>query len=242
MQFIPIVERVADDPAPGSPALVPPDSKASARIAAWSVEPLQYGKFLCAIFDQWVRNDVGKVFVQLFDVALEAWMGMEPGLCVFQQTCGSAAVIEHNGDIYSCDHYVYPENRLGNITESSMESMMHSQEQIRFGQNKLDQLPRCCHECAVRFVCNGECPKHRFIRRQDGEAPLNYLCAGYKLFFTHIDPYMKFMAKELGEERAPANVMAWVRAQDMRAKVNKGPGRNDPCPCGSGLKFKRCCG
>ena len=242
MQFIPIVERIAEEPPPDGLALISPDSRAEARVTDFSVDPLQYGKFLCAIFDEWVRHDVGKVFVQLFDVALSAWVGMEPLLCVFQRTCGLAAVIEHNGDLYSCDHFVYPENRLGNLAELSLESAMESPQQIRFGNAKLEHLPRCCHECPVRFACNGECPKHRFVSAPDGGERMNYLCPAYKLLFTHIDPYMQFMAAELRQERAPANVMAWIRNRDLQAAGKKEPGRNDPCPCGSGLKYKRCCG
>jgi uncharacterized protein len=242
MQFIPIVERIADCAAPDDLALVSPDSGASARVAPFSVEPLQYGQFLCAVFDEWVRNDVGKIFVQLFDVALSAWVGMEPDLCVFQEICGSAAVIEHNGDVYSCDHYVYPENMLGNLMASPLAEMMSSSQQDRFGQDKLERLPQCCRVCPVRFVCNGECPKHRFVPTSGGEERLNYLCAGYKLFFTHIDPYMKFMAAELREERPPSNVIAWARNRDRQSAGKKEPGRNALCPCGSGLKYKRCCG
>jgi uncharacterized protein len=241
MQFIPIVERIADDPDPASLALVSPDSQASAHVSEYSAEPLQYGRFLCAIFDEWVRNDVGKTYVQLFDVALAAWVGMEPALCVFQQTCGSAPIIEHNGDIYSCDHYVYPENKLGNLAEVPLETLVNSPQQMRFGRDKLERLPQCCCECAVRFACNGECPKHRFMQTPGGEGRLNYFCPAYKLFFTHIDPCMKFMAAELQQERPAANIMARLRNQDFRA-ANKEPGRNDPCPCGSGLKYKRCCG
>jgi uncharacterized protein len=242
IQFIPIVERTADALTSDGLQLVSPDLPVPATVSAWSVEPLQYGKFLRAIFDDWVRKDVGKTFVQLFDVSLAAWAGLEPGLCVFQRTCGQAAVIEHNGDLYSCDHYVYPENRLGNIRELSVESMMRSPQQNRFGRDKLDRLPRCCLECPVRFICNGECPKHRFIPTAEGIEHLNYLCPGYQLLFTHMDPYMKFMAAELREERAPANVMAWARDRDLRAGGKRKPGRNDPCPCGSGRKYKQCCG
>ncbi len=242
MQFIPIVERTAEQNPPDGLRLVSPDSNAAAHVSDFSVEPLQYGKFLCAIFDEWVRRDVGKVFVQLFDVALSAWTGMEPTLCVFRRTCGLAAVIEHSGDLYSCDHYVYPENRLGNIAELSLQTAMESPQQIRFGRDKLDRLPRMCLECPVRFACNGECPKHRFVPAPDGGERLNYFCPAYRLFFTHIDPYMRFMAAELRQERPPANVMAWVRDRDLNAAGNKRPGRNDPCPCGSGLKYKRCCG
>jgi serine-type anaerobic sulfatase-maturating enzyme len=242
MQFIPIVERVAEVPSPDGLVLISPDSSAVARVSEWSVEPLQYGRFLCAIFDEWVRYDVGKVFVQLFDVALESWMGLEPGLCVFRQTCGGALAIEHNGDVYSCDHYVYPENRLGNILENPLRAMVDSSQQRKFGSDKLDSLPAYCQKCDVRFACNGECPKHRFIKTPEGEAGLNYLCTGYKLFFHHIDPYMRFMAEELRHQRPPANVMAWVRSREVVASKTARPGRNDPCPCGSGRKYKKCCG
>ncbi|MBN1569007.1 MAG: anaerobic sulfatase-maturation protein [Acidobacteria bacterium] len=242
MQFIPIVERVALEPAADGLQLVSPKSAAAAKVTEWSVEPLQYGRFLCSILDEWVRNDVGKIFVQLFDVTLAAWMGMEPSLCVFQRTCGSAVVLEHNGDIYSCDHYVYPENRLGNIMEQPLASMLNSPQQTRFGQDKKDRLPRFCLDCNVRFICNGECPKHRFAITPDGEENLNYLCPGYKLFFTHSAPYMKFMASELRAQRPPANVMEWARKQDSGSAGGERPGRNDPCPCGSGKKYKKCCG
>jgi uncharacterized protein len=242
MQFIPIVERIAKAPNPEGLVLISPESDDAARVSEWSVEPLQYGKFLCAIFDEWVRNDVGKCFVQMFDVALESWMGYPASLCVFRETCGSAMALEHNGDLYSCDHFVYPENKLGNIMESPISSLVNSVQQQKFGLDKRDTLPRYCRECEVRFACNGECPKHRFIRTPDGEEGLNYLCAGYKRFFHHIDPYMRFMAEELQQRRAPANVMEWVRTQEAEAAARKQPGRNDLCPCGSGKKYKRCCG
>jgi uncharacterized protein len=242
MQFIPIVERIALKTTPAGLTLIPPESASPAQVSEWSVEPLQYGRFLSAVFDEWVRNDVGKVFVQLFDVALSAWVGMEPTLCVFQQTCGSSAVIEHNGDLYSCDHYVYPENKLGNILEQPLTSMMDSQPQARFGQAKADRLPSECRRCSVLPACNGECPKHRFVESEDGAKTLNYLCPGYKLFFSHVTPFMEFMAAELAAGRPPANVMAWVRRQDLDASGISHPGRNDPCPCGSGRKYKKCCG
>ncbi len=242
MQFIPIVERVAKTPGSDGLVLISPDFGPAAEVSDWSVEPVQYGKFLSAIFDEWVRKDVGKYFVQAFDVALESWMGYEPSLCVFRETCGSAMAIEHNGDLYSCDHYVYPENKLGNIIESPLAALVNSPQQQKFGLDKRTTLPRYCRECEVRFACNGECPKHRFIRTPDGEEGLNYLCAGYKLFFKHIDPYMRFMAAELQQGRAPANVMAWARLRDREAAGKAQPGRNDPCPCGSGQKYKKCCG
>jgi uncharacterized protein len=134
---------------------------------------------------------------------------MPQGLCVFRESCGMALAIEHNGDLYSCDHFVYPENKLGNIMQSPMESLVGSPQQRRFGTAKRNTLPRYCRECEVRFACNGECPKHRFLTTPDGEPGLNYLCAGYKLFFNHIAPYMEFMAEELKNDGAPANVMFW---------------------------------
>lgn len=242
MQFIPLVERL--DLAAGPPGLVliPPGAHGAARIAEWSVEPLAYGKFLCAIFDEWVRQDVARYYVQIFDVALEMWLGLPASLCVFRETCGSALALEHNGDLYSCDHFVYPENKLGNIMESPLESLVSSPEQMRFGLDKSDRLPRYCRECDVRFACNGECPKHRFTHTPDGEPGLNYLCAGYKLFFHHIDPYMRFMASELRQRRPPANVMRWIREGEGSLERPKQIGRNDPCPCGSGVKYKKCCG
>jgi uncharacterized protein len=207
MQFIPIVERTVGATGPGGLHLISPSCKNSAEVTEWSVEPLQFGKFLCAIFDDWVRRDVGRYFVQIFDVALESWCGIPQGLCVFRETCGGALALEHNGDLYSCDHYVYPENKLGNIIGTPLESLAGSPQQREFGASKRNSLPRYCRECEVRFACNGECPKHRFLQTPDGEAGLNYLCAGYKMFFKHIDPFMRFMVDELKAERAPANIM-----------------------------------
>ncbi|HXK60831.1 MAG TPA: anaerobic sulfatase-maturation protein [Acidobacteriota bacterium] len=242
MQFIPIVERIAEEPKPGDLVLISPDSDRPARVSDWSVEPLQFGRFLTAIFDEWVRNDVGQFYVQLFDVSLEAWVGLQPSLCIFRETCGEAMIIEHNGDVYSCDHYVYPENRLGNIMENPLVPLVTSEQQRKFGLDKRDRLPRYCLDCEFRFACNGECPKHRFARTPDGEEGLNYLCPAYKMFFKHVDPYMQFMAQELSEQRPPANVMRWARERDMRAAGKSHPGRNDPCLCGSGKKYKKCCG
>ncbi len=206
MQFIPIVERIAKNPNEIL-KLVSPDFEDFAQVTDWSVEPLQYGKFLCEIFDEWIKHDVGKYFIQIFDVSLESWLGMKQSLCIFNETCGKALAIEHNGDLYSCDHYVYPENNLGNIIEQPLQSLVSSNQQVKFGNDKKDKLPDYCLNCEVRFACNGECPKHRFIKAPDGEGGLNYLCAGYKMFFNHIDPYMKFMANELIHKRPPANVM-----------------------------------
>jgi uncharacterized protein len=242
MQFIPVVERIAKAPGASSLVLIAPASQEPASVSSWSVEPVQYGKFLCAIFDEWVRSDVGRYFVQIFDVALESWLGLPPGLCVFAETCGAALALEHNGDLYSCDHYVFPENKLGNVMENSLAVLVNSPAQRKFGADKRDSLPRYCRECEVRFACNGECLKHRFTRTPDGEEGLNYLCAGYKMFFRHIDPCMRFMAAELQAHRPPANVMAWAGAQDAQVQGRKKPNRNDPCPCGSGKKYKKCCG
>jgi len=210
IQFIPIVERKAADSGGNELVLIKPSFESAAEVTEWSVEPDAYGRFLSRIFDEWVKKDVGRVFVQLFDVALESWMGMEASLCVFRRTCGSALAMEHTGDLYSCDHYVYPENRLGNIMETALEKLIDLPEQKTFGQAKLESLPKMCRSCEVRFACNGECPKHRFLTTPEGEPGLNYLCAGYKHFFKHIGPYMEFMAGELREGRAPANIMRFL--------------------------------
>jgi uncharacterized protein len=194
--------------------LIGPSSTLPAKVSEWSVEPLQYGKFLCTIFDEWVRNDVGHTFVQLFDVALEHWLGLPSSLCVFAETCGSALAIEHQGDIYSCDHYVYPENKLGNIMDDPLGLLARSSQQNAFGLAKRDTLPAYCKTCDVHFACHGECPKHRFAITPDGEPGLNYLCPAYQRFFHHIDPYMQFMARELLARRAPANVMLRTRSSD----------------------------
>ena len=245
MQFIPVVERIAREANDSGLVLIQPSDSGEARVSEWSVDPVDFGNFLCAVFDEWVRNDVARYYVQIFDVALETWLGIPASLCVFRETCGSAMAMEHNGDLYSCDHFVYRENRLGNIMENPLESMVASAQQVKFGLDKRDSLPRYCRECDVRFACHGECPKHRFIRTPDGESGLNYLCAGYKMFFHHIDPYMRFMANELRSQRPPANVIQWTRARDVeaaRSSPSERPGRNDPCPCGSGRKYKKCCG
>ncbi len=241
LQFIPIVERKAVVKNEKDLELISPAYSGIAEATDWSVEPLQYGKFLTAIFDEWVKNDVGRIFVQIFDVALESWYGIPQSLCVFREICGTAMAIEHNGDLFSCDHYVYPENKLGNIIETALETLVNSPSEIQFGMNKREALPKYCRECAVRFACNGECPKHRFIKTPEGEDGLNYLCAGYKLFFNHVAPYMRFMANELRNKRPPANVMEWAMEKE-KGFPSYNVGRNDNCPCGSGKKYKKCCG
>ena len=226
LQFIPLVERPAPagmkaaghvfaapplpeewDSASSRSAKTKTQAGSTAPLTPWSVEAEQYGTFLCAIFDEWVRHDVGKTFVQLFDVALGNWMGLGSSLCVFAEKCGAALAIEHNGDLYSCDHYVYPRHQLGNVMNQSLGAMVNSPQQIRFGNDKLDSLPKFCRECEVRFACNGECPKHRFIQTPDGEDGLNYLCPAYKKFFNHIDPHMQTMTRLLQNDEAPARIM-----------------------------------
>jgi len=245
LQFIPLVERqpplkvlgydFAEPPEPGQPR------DQQSPVTGWSVEAKQYGNFLCAIFDEWVRNDVGQIFVQLFDVALGNWMGLGSSLCVFAEKCGAALVIEHNGDLYSCDHYVYPKYRLGNIMNQSLGEMVRSAQQTKFGNDKLDALPRYCRECEVRFACNGECPKHRFTKTPDGEDGLNYLCPAYKQFFNHIGPHMRMMAELVRTDQPAAAIMDILREEKQRQNPAS-PGRNDLCLCGSGRKFKKCCG
>lgn len=246
IQFIPIVERRSRTTPPDGLTLVAPEDTREADVTEWSVSPRDYGNFLCEVFDLWVTRDVGKVFVQLFDVSLEAWMGFEPSLCFFRSCCGDALILEYNGDLYSCDHFVYPAYRLGNIHETPLRALARSQAQRRFGESKRDNLPTQCQQCPVLFACRGECPKHRFLVTSQGERGINYFCEAYKRFFNHIDPYMKFMANELRHQRPPANVMNWAKAHslgvantpNMLPKVMP----NDLCPCGSGRKYKKCCG
>lgn len=207
MQFLPIVERRSAQPTEQGLTLVSPDYAENARLTDWSVKARQYGRFMNSIFDEWVRNDVGRVYVQLFDATLANWTGVPPGLCVFAETCGEAAILEHNGDLYSCDHFVYPDHYLGNITKTPLTDLMHSPRQIQFGKDKRDRLPNQCLQCEFRFACHGGCPKSRIALTDEGEPGLNWLCEGYKLFFGHVKPYMDFMANELAHERPPANIM-----------------------------------
>ncbi len=210
-QYIPVVEQSAADKSQYPLSLVSPAYEGEAKITEWSVSPVQYGDFYIQVFDQWVRNDVGSVYVQMFDVMLANWINEPCGLCVFDATCGNASVIEHNGDLYSCDHYVYPENFLGNIHDRSLLEMMFSSKQQRFGAAKRDALPEFCLKCEYLSICNGECPKHRTAVTSQGDKGLNHLCQGLKNLFEHVAPYMDFMANELRNKRAPANVMAWAK-------------------------------
>ncbi len=202
MQFIPLVERFTTI---GS--LANPVSEEVSTVTPWSVVPDHYGTFLVSIFDEWVHNDVGHIFVQIFDVALNAWMGYEPPLCWFATRCGNALVLEYDGGLFSCDHFVYPEYHLGHIGSDDLVPLAVSEKQQAFGDAKAI-LPQYCQKCNVRFACNGECPKRRFANAPTGEPGLNYLCPAYKRFFRHIDPYMKRMAKHLRAGRAPAEIMS----------------------------------
>ncbi len=220
LQFIPIVERASEEtidranagwserPGEQRPLYVQQGNLVTER----SIRPAQYGRFLIEIFDEWVKNDVGAVFVQAFDAALANWIG-QPSACIFSPTCGNALAIEHNGDIYACDHYVEPDYLLGNIGETELATLVASPKQRRFGRDKFDTLPRYCRDCEVLFACYGECPRNRFIAAPDGEAGLNYLCAGYKIFFRHIDQPMRTMAALLRDGRFADEIMT------MQARV-----------------------
>lgn len=219
IQFIPIVEQHDDR-----------YLEAEGQVTERSVDPTAWGEFLVTVFDEWLRHDVGTVFISHFDAALASWVGVPPALCIFAETCGNAVALEHNGDLYSCDHFVEPRYLLGNILETPMVELLASPEQRSFGDAKRDTLPQYCRDCTVRFACHGECPKNRFTLSPDGEAGLNYLCAGYKEFFEHIDGPMQLMAGLLRRGRFADEVMG-IMAQAAR---------NDPCPCGSGRKAKAC--
>ncbi|GAA3585602.1 anaerobic sulfatase maturase [Gibbsiella greigii] len=209
LQFIPIVERDDQRKRPPSGELIHPQALGQNSITPWSVSGEAYGEFLIAVFDEWVRHDVGEKFVQLFDCTLAAWMGAVPGLCVMQPNCGRALVIEQNGDIYSCDHFVYPEQRLGNILVDNLAALVDGKQQTSFGAQK-SALPPDCRQCRYGFACHGGCPKHRILFKQGGAH--NFLCAGYRAYFQHVEPYMNFMAQQLQLRRSPANVMANVGA------------------------------
>jgi uncharacterized protein len=205
VQFIPIVER---DNTTGY--------QEGERVTERSVTGRQYGRFLIAVFDEWVRRDVGRVFVQLFDISLGVWLGEPSALCILAETCGGALALEHNGDLFSCDHFVEPRHRLGNVAETPLADLVSSPQQRQFGLNKRDTLPRYCRECEVRFICNGGCPKDRILTTPDGEPGLNYLCEGFKAFFTHVDRPMKIMANLIMRRRPPSEIMAMFTAATTR--------------------------
>ena len=200
MQFIPIVEHFGD----------------GSEVSPRSINPKQYGRFLCAVFDEWVKEDIGKIFIQIFDVSLEAWLGFKPSLCIFNETCGDAMAMEHNGDVYACDHYVTPEYLVGNIGETPIADIINLPFQRKFGEDKKDTLPPYCLDCEVRFVCNGGCPKNRFIDTPNGDPGLNYLCEGYKMFFNHIDAPMKLMAVALENGQTADSIIPIMQKQKTR--------------------------
>jgi uncharacterized protein len=204
IQFSPVVERLDDAGNPVGVTTGTPD------LASWSVPAEAYGDFLCTIFDEWLRGDVGTTFVTMFDATLAGYAGVSPGVCVFAPVCGHAAAIEANGDLYSCDHFVFPEYKLGNIHHKTITQMMLSDTQLSFGNAKSAHLPECCLACNYLPLCNGECPKNRIIELK-GDYPLNYLCAGLKKYFRHTEPYMRYMAGELAAGRPPATVMEMVK-------------------------------
>jgi uncharacterized protein len=243
VQFIPIVERATpeliDVAEAGWGSHVegrPLYTQSGDLVTTRSIGPLQWGRFLIDVFEEWVRRDVGRVFVQMFDVTLANFVGAPPGLCIHSETCGGALAMEHNGDLYSCDHFVEPAHRLGNIRETHLVELVASPQQRRFGLDKRDRLPRYCRECDVRFACHGGCPKDRFRADPYGEPGLNYLCAGYKAFFGHVSEPMRRMEAFLRARRPAAEIMRVYAAEDARR------GRNDACSCGEGRKFKRCHG
>jgi len=229
MQFIPVVERINAD---GRTLY-----QESERVSDRSVLPEQFGRFLATIFDEWVRRDVGSVFVQTFEASLRNWLRLPTsGMCVFNETCGTGLALEHNGDLYTCDHFVEPDFLLGNIESTHILELISSPPRVKFGMDKRDALPRLCRECDLRFACHGECPKNRFLITPEGEPGLNYLCAGFKLFFHHVDFPMKIMAGLIRRGRDAKEVM--VILDRTFAAVR----RHDPCPCGSGRRFNRCHG
>lgn len=207
IQFAPIVERYHAD---GSLAVAGREDPA-AELADFSVRPEQWGDFLCGLFDVWVRDGVGDYFIQIFDATLANWVGVPPGVCTLAEYCGHAGVMEYNGDVYSCDHYVFPEYKLGNLRDRTLIEMMYSPRQRQFGRDKSDRLPRQCRECPYLFACRGECPKNRFVRDEYGEEGLNYLCRGFYRYFDHVAPYMDYMKEQLDREQPPAAIMDLLR-------------------------------
>ena len=205
IQFSPIVERIVHRP---SDALtLAPGMWEGGQLTDFSVTPEQWGNFLCTIFDEWVSHDVGQYFVQLFEATLANWVGVQPGICTLSATCGHAGVMEFNGDVYACDHFVYPEYRLGNIQEKTITELMYSEKQAEFARYKSASLPQQCRECRYKFACNGECPKNRFVRDKYGNPGLNYLCRGFYKYFHHVAPYMDFMKKELALGHQLGNII-----------------------------------
>lgn len=208
LQFTPIVERLTRHE--DGRTLASLADKDEIPLSEASVAPEQWGYFLCAIFDEWVRKDVGKIFVEIFDCTLANWMGISPGICAYSKECGHAGVMEHNGDVYSCDHFVFPEYKLGNIRDHSLIDMLYGEQQQEFSRLKHSSLPRQCKECDMEFACHGECPKNRFMKDKYGDSGLNYLCLGYYHYYQHVAPYMDYMKQELMAQRPPSNIMKVV--------------------------------
>lgn len=209
LQFTPIVERQTRHE--DGRTLASLADKDEIPLSEASVAPEQWGYFLCAIFDEWVRKDVGKIFVEIFDCTLANWMGVSPGICAYSKECGHAGVMEHNGDVYSCDHFVFPEYKLGNIRDHSLIDMLYGEQQQEFSRLKHSSLPRQCKECDMEFACHGECPKNRFMKDKYGDSGLNYLCPGYYHYYQHVAPYMDYMKQELMSQRPPSNIMKVVQ-------------------------------
>ena len=209
LQFTPIVERLTRHE--DGRTLASLADKNEIPLSEASVAPEQWGYFLCAIFDEWVRKDVGKIFVEIFDCTLANWMGVSPGICAYSKECGHAGVMEHNGDVYSCDHFVFPEYKLGNIRDQSLIDMLYGEQQQEFSRLKHSSLPRQCKECDMEFACHGECPKNRFMKDKYGDSGLNYLCPGYYHYYQHVAPYMDYMKQELMAQRPPSNIMKVVQ-------------------------------
>ncbi|MBI5230857.1 MAG: anaerobic sulfatase maturase [Coriobacteriales bacterium] len=233
IQFIPIAERSTDER--GTPY--------GDSVTDRSISPEGYGDFLVDVFDEWVRRDVGEVFVQDFDGALAAWAGESSAVCVHSPECGRALCLEFNGDVYSCDHFVDPNHLLGSIEESSLADLVNSERQIEFGRRKSSELPRDCVDCQVEFACRGGCPKDRFVIAESGGHCANYLCEGYRRFYLHIDRPMRLMAELLRRGEPPAAIVHLMAGKDRAlAQVTGVAGRNDLCPCGSGRTFDRCHG
>ena len=209
LQFTPIVERLTRHE--DGRTLASLADKDEIPLSEASVTPEQWGYFLSAIFDEWVRKDVGKIFVEIFDCTLANWMGISPGICAYSKECGHAGVMEHNGDVYSCDHFVFPEYKLGNIRDHSLIDMLYGEQQQEFSRLKHSSLPRQCKECDMEFACHGECPKNRFMKDKYGDSGLNYLCPGYYHYYQHVAPYMDYMKQELMSQRPPSNIMKVVQ-------------------------------
>ncbi|MCX5877777.1 MAG: anaerobic sulfatase maturase [Deltaproteobacteria bacterium] len=221
--FLPLVESRPDIDGDVSSRTVPSEA---------------FGAFLCTIFDEWMSQDIGKTKIQIFEEAARTALGQEHTLCIFKKSCGDVPVIEHNGDFFACDHFVDKEHHLGNIRETRLVDLIESPTQRAFGQIKWDTLPRYCLECEVLPLCNGGCPKDRILRTLNGEAGLNYLCAGYKRFFTHCRPFLA----ELSVLRNQETIQGQMPPRPApRPQAHLRIGRNDPCPCGSGKKYKKCC-